>query len=159
MGENMNSAEIIKACIEKTGAKTIAAEMGLSESMIYKWAQGTEGDFPSGARNPLDRIREFMKITSSTSPLEWLCEEAGGFFVLNPHEEHFSKTDVLQITPQILKEFSEMLEEVSVSISNDGIIDEKETARIRSKWEDLKKITEHFVVSCENGVFNGKTAP
>ena len=56
-------------------------------------------------------------------------------------------------TQKILQEFSDLLDAVSSSVENDGDIDAKEAKRIRREWEDLKRITESFVVACERGVY------
>jgi len=38
----MQSHELLKEVLKKTGAKQIAAEMALSLSLIYKWAEVPE---------------------------------------------------------------------------------------------------------------------
>jgi hypothetical protein len=44
-----------------------------------------------------------------------------------------------------------VLEAVSRSIADDQCIDDKESERIRSVWEQLKSVTETFVTACERG--------
>ena len=65
-------------------------------------------------------------------------------------------TPILRSTQAILKEFSEVLNAVSTSFDDDGKIDEQEAQRIRDEWENLKEVTESFVVSCEHGVYGGQ---
>ena len=72
----MKSYEVLRKVLQKGNAKQIAADMGLSLSLIYKWAE--PADAGSGAANPLDRIEALIRIDPSI--LEWLCERAGGHF-------------------------------------------------------------------------------
>jgi hypothetical protein len=52
----MHSHEVMKEVLKKTSAKQIASEMGLSLSLIYKWAEQPADESGSGAGNPLDRV-------------------------------------------------------------------------------------------------------
>jgi len=52
----MRSHELLREVFHESSAKQVAADMGLSLSMIYKWAEPAEGEEASGAANPLDRI-------------------------------------------------------------------------------------------------------
>ena len=83
----MESYEILKVAMAQRGIKSIAAEIGLSESLLYKWSQepgeGTDTD-KSGVKNPLDRTLELYQLTNDLHLIHWLCERAGGFFVRNP---------------------------------------------------------------------------
>ena len=51
----MQSHEVLKEVLKKTSAKQISADMGLSLSLIYKWAEPPQDETGSGANNPLDR--------------------------------------------------------------------------------------------------------
>ena len=48
----MQSHEVMREVLKKTSAKQIAADMGLSLSLIYKWAEPPEDDSGSGAYAP-----------------------------------------------------------------------------------------------------------
>src|ERR1044072_3269600 len=50
----MQSHEVLREVFQKCSAKQIAADLGLSLSMIYKWAE-PDDDTGSGSANPLDR--------------------------------------------------------------------------------------------------------
>jgi transposase len=52
----MQSHEVMKEVLKTTSAKQIAADMGLSLSLIYKWAELPEDDSGSGTGSPLDRV-------------------------------------------------------------------------------------------------------
>ena len=52
-GRRMQSHELLKEVLKKTSAKQISADMGLSLSLIYKWAEPPTEETGSGANNPL----------------------------------------------------------------------------------------------------------
>ena len=124
---------------------------------MYKWCQGADPDDPdaSGARNPLDRLREIVLATQSTKVVNWLCHEAGGFYVTNPTlTSEDLDTALLINTQKLVQEFSRLLSTVTRSIEDDGQIDPAEADRIRQAWESLKGTVETFTVACERGMFH-----
>ncbi len=148
------SDEVLKKSMEGIGVKALAHELRLSPALIYKWCQPHDPGDPdaSGARNPLDRLADIVRATGDVDVVNWLCHEAGGFFTPNPQVKPESVSiDLLVATQQLVKEFSDMLEEVSGSISDDGLISLDEARRIRRHWETLKRVAETFVVSGESG--------
>ena len=63
----MDSHEVMKEVLKRTSAKQISADMGLSLSLIYKWAEPPEDDSGSGASSPLDRVGQLVRITQGRS--------------------------------------------------------------------------------------------
>lgn len=152
----MQSHELLKEVLKKTSAKQIAADMGLSLSLIYKWAEPPDEGAGSGANNPLDRIEQLVRITNDQRIAQWVCELAGGFFITNPKV----KPDAQQLIPStnnIVKEFAEMLGVIAVAAS-DSTVTREEARTIRARWEDLKSVTEGFVHQCEQGDFGALKA-
>jgi hypothetical protein len=147
------SHEVLKCMITRCGAKSVAADMGLSQSLIYKWCQPSEGPTDSGADNPLDRLMEICELTGDDSAIDWLCQQTDSFRVKNPVEGDATISSVLDNTQIILKEFSDVLEAVTESYANGHRIDQTESARIRTEWEELKSVAEQFVYACEAGLF------
>lgn len=152
----MQSHEVLREAADKVGVKALASHLRLSPALVYKWCEEFDVNDPdaSGALNPLDRVREILQFTGHLPVVAWLCEAANGFFVHNP--EVGSKkidSDLLQSTQHLVQAFSELLNEVSRSVANDGAIEGKEARRIRQEWEDLKTTAETFVVACEKGVY------
>jgi len=147
----MESHEIIKDAVDKTGPKEVAAELGLSLSLIYKWAQAAEED-GSGSRNPLDRVLQLVEITDDHSLIQWLCVRTGGYYVHNRHIENENGYEVVPATNEIVQQFADLLQ-VITQAALDQTIDEDESERIRRVWEDLKRYTEGFVRCCEDGDF------
>jgi hypothetical protein len=150
------SHEVLKKAVTSCGAKAVAADMGLSQSMIYKWCQPSDGPDSSGADNPLDRLLDICRLTGDDSLIDWLCRQTGSFRVKNPPAGPSPDIEqsVLNSTQSILKEFAEVLEAVTESYANGQRIDLQESERIRREWDELKSVAEQFVCACEQGVFN-----
>lgn len=152
----MRSHEILKRSADEVGVKVLASELRLSPALIYKWCQEWDPEDPDagGARNPLDRLADIVRVTGDRGVVGWLCHEAGGFYVPNPSEP---KTDVgtelLVNTQRLVKDFSQLLLTVTKSIEDDGEIEPVEADRIREAWELFKTTVEAFTVACERGVF------
>lgn len=150
------SDEVLKQAADKIGVKALAADLKLSPALVYKWCQPFDPEDPdsSGTRNPLDRLAQIVELTGDVEIVNWLCRQAGGFFAPNPQVEQGNcQRDLLMGAQQLVKEFSDMLEEVSRSIADDGAIVGAEAARIRKHWEVLKRVAESFVVCAEAGLF------
>jgi hypothetical protein len=152
MVAHMESHELLKEVLKKTSAKQIAADMGLSLSLIYKWAEPPSDDAGSGANNPLDRIDQLVRITGDRRIAQWVCERAGGFFISNPHAKPHPYS-LIPATNDIVQEFADMLQ-VIASAAADQHISETEAKTIRQRWEELKSVTEGFVHAAEIGSFS-----
>lgn len=156
----MRSHEVLKRAADNVGVKFLASELRLSQALIYKWCQEWQPDDPDagGARNPLDRLAEIVRVTGDRNVVNWLCHEAGGFFVPNPSEPSASVgTELLVNTQRLVREFSQLLLTVTKSIEDDGEIDSKEAVRIRDEWELFKQTVEAFTVASERGLYQTKT--
>lgn len=155
----MKSHEVIKQAISNDSVKTIAARMGLSTSLVYKWCEEPsldEDPDQSGARNPLDRVAELHRLTGDSAIVSWICEHANGFFVENPKNIRPDEvvSSILISTQGMIKEFSDLLDEISRAI-RDGKVNPVESERIRREWEQLKGKAETFVIRCEQGSLRG----
>jgi hypothetical protein len=147
----MHSHEVMRDVLKKTSAKQIAAEMGLSLSLIYKWAEPPEDDSGSGASSPLDRVGQLIRVTQDPRIAQWVCEQTGGFFIRNPQQLPPNQP-LIPMTNDIVQEFADMLATIATS-SADSIITKDEARNIRRRWEELKSVTEGFVRSAESGNF------
>ena len=155
----MRSHEILRRAADGIGVKALAAELRLSSALIYKWCQESDPNDPdaSGARNPLDRLSDIVRTTGDANVVNWLCHEAGGFFVKNPAERPPDVSrELLGNTQRLVKEFSQLLLTVTKSIEDDGEIEPQEADRIRDAWELFKGTVEAFTVACERGVFRSR---
>jgi len=82
-----------------------------------------------------------------------LCQQANGYYVPNVPTEEVDAIPLLHMTRRIVREFSELLDVLTESIENDGVIDLDEAANIRFEWEKLKSSAESFVSACEKGIY------
>jgi len=158
----MKSYEIIREAVQEPGVKAVAAALKVSAALVYKWCEPTpedEAGEQSGAKNPLDRVRELYGLTKDIRLIRWLCNEAGGFFVSNPVQpENVRSPDetIWQESRKMVREFSGLLDAVSQSMDDDQSVDLHEADQIRQKWEDLKMLVERFVIACEKGYYRVK---
>jgi hypothetical protein len=146
----MKSHELLSAVFDKCSPKEVAGKLGVSVSLVYKWAEPAEGG--SGAVNPLDRVAALLRCTGDPRIAQWLCEQAGGFFVENTKPIKAHSYAVVPATNQVVQEFADMLS-VIASAALDNNISGAEASTIRARWEDLKSVTESFVKCCEEGNF------
>jgi hypothetical protein len=157
----MKSYDVIRQAVDEPGVKAVAAALKVSPALVYKWCEPSADESEpdqSGAKNPLDRVREMYHLTKDIRLIRFLCNEAGGFFVANPVPNLRKRMDesVVSQTQAMVRDFSVLLEAVTESVENDSVIDSNEADHIREKWEDLKACVEHFAVSCEKGEFRLK---
>ena len=146
----MQSHELLREVFQKCSAKQVAAEMDLSLSTIYKWAE-PDGGAGSGAPNPLDRIEALLKCTGDPRIVQWICQQASGYFVNNPKAKNHPP-DVISGTNEIVQDFAGLLAVIATATA-DNKITREEAETIRARWEELKSVTEEFVVCSEVGNF------
>ena len=138
----MKSYEVIRQAVDEPGVKAVAAALKVSPALVYKWCEppaDTEDPEQSGAKNPLDRVREMYLLTKDIHLVRWLCNEAGGFYVSNPVPDLRKTLDenIFTETRSMVREFSELLDTVTESVEDDPGIDPNEADQIRGRWEDL----------------------
>jgi len=138
----MRAQEVIKASIEERGPKVVAASLGVSLSLIYKWTEGK-------TQNPLDRALDLMKATGSNAQIAWLCTQLGGSFLPRPPASGITNdAQLVTETQRMLKEFSDVLSAMMGALA-DGHVSADEAALIRREWEELVPIAEGLVRACE----------
>ena len=150
----MKSHEVLKGSMEHVGVKTIASDLGVSPSLLYKWCQPGGEPTDSGATNPLDRLAKIFEATGDEQIISWLCQKADGFFCPNPKADKDATKNLFAHTQKLVSEFSDLLQVVSASYSDDGEICAEDSQRIRREWEDLKSAGESFLRACEEGNFD-----
>jgi hypothetical protein len=150
----MQSHELLKEVLKRTSAKQIAADMNLSLSLIYKWAEPPGDVSGSGASNPLDRIEQLLKASGDKRIAHWVCARAGGFFIDNP-PARAPGTALVPATNEIVRDFAELLGVITAACA-DQQVSPAEAKTIRARWEELKSVTEGFVQAAEKGTFRGE---
>jgi hypothetical protein len=147
----MESHEVLRNALQKTSPKAIAADLGVSLSLVYKWAE-KPSEFGSGSKNPLDRLLQIIDLSGDTGIVEWLCRQQGGCFVKDPDVRGHQIEHVLPATQEIIGQFSDLLNKISTA-AVDHSVSKDEASEIRQKWDKLKSYAEGFVRCCENGDF------
>ncbi len=147
----MESHELLKDVLKRTSAKQIAADMNLSLSLIYKWAEPPSEAAGSGSSNPLDRIDQLIRSTGDKRIAHWVCARSGGFFIENP-PAHATGEALVPATNTIVNDFAQLLATITAA-SADQQVTEAEARAIRARWEELKSATEGFVNAAERGSF------
>jgi hypothetical protein len=147
----MESHEVLRKALRKTTPKAVAAELGVSLSLVYKWAEKPAAD-AIASRNPLDRVLEIINLSGDPGILEWLCQKQGGHFVKDPDVSGHQIDHVLPATQEIIGQFSDLLARISQAATDHSVTSD-EADEIRQCWDRLKSYAEAFVRACENGDF------
>jgi hypothetical protein len=148
----MHSHELLREVFKETSPKQVAADLGLSLSLIYKWSEPPDDQAGSGATNPLDRLEILLRTTKDLRLVQWICQRAGGFFIHNPKTHKAHPDFLIPATNEIVQEFADLLA-VIASAAADNEVSGPEAKKIRARWEELKSVTETFVHCCEEGNF------
>src|SRR6476469_8895423 len=148
----MQSHELLREVFQKCSAKQVAAELGLSLSMIYKWAEPPDAAAGSGTSNPLDRIEALQRCSEDPRIVQWICQRSGGFFIKNPKANNPHPAFLVPAMNEVVQEFADLLA-VMANAAIDNTITAPEAKNIRGRWEELKCVTEGFVQCCEEGNF------
>jgi hypothetical protein len=148
----MQSHELLREVFQEASPKQVAADLNLSLSMIYKWAEPPDEVSGSGTSNPLDRVEALFRSTGDLRLVQWICQRAGGFFIKNPKTSHSHPDFLIPATNEIIQEFADLLA-VIANAAADNSISHEEARKIRARWEELKTVTESFVRCCEEGNF------
>jgi hypothetical protein len=117
----MHSHELLREVFDKASPKQVAADLGLSLSMIYKWAEPPDHASGSGASNPLDRIEALIKSTGDERIIQWICQKGGGFFIRNPKIHNSHPDFLIPATNEIIQEFADLLAVVASAAADNHI--------------------------------------
>src|SRR3954447_6104471 len=114
----MKSFEVIRQAVDEPGVKAVAAALKVSPALVYKWCEPPAGESDpdqSGTKNPLDRVRELYLQTREKELINWLCHQAGGFWVANPVQAEGKSLDeaVFAETRAMVRDFSELLDTIT----------------------------------------------
>lgn len=150
----MESYEVLRRALKKTSPKAVAADLGISLSLVYKWAEKPT-DESAGSKNPLDRLQQIIDLSGDTGIVEWLCRQQGGHFVKDPDVTTQVVEPILPATREIIGKFSDLLNEIS-DAAEDQSVTVQEADEIRQVWDELKSYAEAFVRACERGEFRAE---
>src|SRR5690349_13500011 len=76
------SYELLRTAMDDcdVSAKQVAAQLGLSTALVYKWIEmppTSEVPDASGAYNPMGRVRDLHACIGDIRIIQWICEQAG----------------------------------------------------------------------------------
>lgn len=148
----MESHEVLKRALRKTTPKAVAADLGVSLSLVYKWTEKSADD-GTGSRNPLDRLLQIIELSEDVGIIDWLCRRQGGHFVRDGELGEQKVDNVLPATQEIIGRFSKLLARIS-DAATDHSVTAQEADEIRECWDLLKNYAEAFVRACEKGDYN-----
>ena len=134
----MQSYELLREVFQKCSPKQVSANLGLSLSMIYKWAEPGDTAAGSGSTNPLDRIDALIQCTNDPRLVQWLCQRAGGFFIRNPKTTNPHPAYLIPATNEIVQEFADLLAVVAAAAA-DNQITQKESQQIARAGKNSKR--------------------
>lgn len=134
----MHAHELMKEVLKQTSAKQLAADLGVSLSLVYRWTEVPTGEGGS-TNSPLERVGQLVRSSGDERIAQWVCEPA-------------RPRNLIPVTNDIVREFADMLATIAQS-SADNVITAEEARRIRARWEQLKSVTEGFVQAAEHGGF------
>lgn len=155
----MNTRKIFKESLKGVDRKEAARVLGMSAGCLNNQIAGEMPYTPKGdTPNFVDRVVALIDICQEQNGkhllLESLAEEFGFILIHNPAVTVNESPAIGQIS-KILKEFSFVVDEISVA-NSDGVITKHEAIAIREKWEILKRQLEEFTLACETGKYEVK---
>src|SRR5438477_10175728 len=114
----MQSHEILREVFQQCSPKQVAAELGLSLSMIYKWAEPPDVAAGSGRTNPLHRLEALLRCTNDRRLIQWICQSGGGFFILNPKVNKPHASYLVPPTNELVQEFADLLDVIGTAAAD-----------------------------------------
>lgn len=63
----MESFTVLRQAVDRVGAKSVASNLGVSHSLVYKWCQPKGASEAGGVHNPLDRVSQVFAC-ETTAP-------------------------------------------------------------------------------------------
>jgi len=147
----MESHDIVKNLLKKVPAKHVAQELGVSLSLVYKWAEAPI--VGSGTSNPLDRIEVLARLAQDMAPLEWLCTRFDGSFVKRPDIEVTTEDFIYRVS-QVMMELGRVLGEYSKPPKGSDKFTIEKVREIRMRWERAKDVIEKFLAAAEHGHYS-----
>jgi len=151
--------QAVKNALKGCHRPAVANAMQMAIGSLNNQVAGELPYQPKGKTpNFLDRVMSFMEAVESQTGkltlLEYMAEEFGCILVKNPAIRAGQEPIIKQVA-EILRDFAAVIDEISKAES-DLSISKDEGAKIRARWEVMKRLTEEFVLACESGVYDQK---
>ena len=127
----------------------MAAELGVSVSLLHKWQEGVEHQV-----TPAERLALLTRVTRDQRLLEWLCAEADGFFVRNGPVQVSPAVDLPAESNAVLRDLGQVQMALAESLAQPESA--ARAAVLRRHWQALKSRMERLVRTLERGQFRRK---
>lgn len=122
------------------GVEVAASYLGLSVSAFNDRRYENKGTrFFSG-----DELMALQNLSKTALVAEFYAEQAGCFVIKKMDAEKAENFDLYMMSLEIAKAQGEVAEEIKKAIANDGVIDDQEASRIRSKTDILNKLNRTY---------------
>jgi hypothetical protein len=138
----MDSHDIIKQLLTEVSAKQVADQLGVSLSLVYKWAESPL--LGSGTSNPLDRAETLIRLSTDKLALRWICERMGGYFAPVPAPG----ADAAASTGKAIAELGTVIGELCRLLEK-GKHSHTSTRGLRTHWERAKSLMEGYILAAE----------
>lgn len=150
----MESHTVIKDLLKEIPAKQLAGELGVSLSLVYKWAESQLSG--AGASNPLDRVELLARLSNNDAPLHWLCARRGGMFVKkNQNADDTPPPDLRPDASRITREISRLLVLLGESLAADALPSASAT-QLNTLWTKLRPLIDAFVLAALQGDYHAR---
>jgi hypothetical protein len=142
----MKSHDVIRHILTQVSAKQVADGLGVSLSLVYKWAESPL--FGSGTSNPLDRAELLLRLADKVA-IQWLCKKLDGYFA--PNAKCSAHTDAAATS---LASLGAAVSEIGVALGEFcKLAGKKPTAQmlrsLRTRWDAAKSAAEGFILDAE----------
>lgn len=130
--------------------KVISEEIGMSETYLTRAAlpDSEESDTGTGCRFPLNKLIPLTKATGDFSVLDCIERNLGRIAVIIPTRKNKSVDDVLKLTGNAVKEFGELVTEISKSLQNNQL-EQSECERIQEEGYQAAQAILTLVLACK----------
>lgn len=132
----------------------IAERLHMSRALIYKWTQPAECPTDSGARNPVDVLKQYIETclvlgrpaNDALAPLDHLDHHFNRVAITLPNCKNQTQTDVQTALLVAIKECGDVVAAYNEAMGNFRI-DKKDVARIENEvWQAITKLVGYLYV-------------
>jgi hypothetical protein len=153
----MKSHEALKRAAGEQGTsmiKEIATRLSLAGSTVYKWTEPSESPTDSGARNPVDILKQYIESClilgrpkeDALAPLDHLDNHFGRIAITLPNLQSKTTSDLQKELLIAMKECGDVLA-CHNEITAHSRISQKDIAQMEEEvWQATKKLVGYLYV-------------
>lgn len=153
----MNLNDELRSAIKRAGikdkvvgVKKVAEAFDVSESIIHKWVETGEHH----RKNPMEDFLKLMEVLKwDPEFMRYICGLGGGCYVKDPPLKNGKAQDLMSVENDVMGNMGGLMKTISIAARDKNISSHK-ARDIRKGWDEVKSLTEGFVVGCEHGNFD-----